>query len=113
MALRDHFITATAQICASLILSKHDPAYTDEDFKKDSRGGYVKVKGKYVETTFKTQNDKKRQKYKLVTDHHWRVSRDAAQIAASIIDITDQYTLPDEVEVKPNAISIHRNNKSE
>ena len=73
----------------------------------------LRQKGKYVETTFKTQNDKKRQKYKLVTDHHWRVSRDAAQIAASIIDITDQYTLPDEVEVKPNAISIHRNNKVE
>lgn len=113
MALRDHFITATAQICASLILSKHDPAYTDEDFKKDSRGGYVKVKGKYVETTFKTQSDKKRQKYSLITDHHWRVSRDAAQIAASIIDITEQYTLPDELGVKPKAISIHRNNKAE
>lgn len=112
MALRDQFIIASAEICSALIQAKHTPALLDEDFKKKKGGNYIKVGGKYVPTTFETHKSK-RNHFVMVTDNEFRLSRDAVAIAAHILDITQQYSLPDEITTKPNVISIHRQTSEE
>jgi hypothetical protein len=113
MALRDQFIIAAAQVCSALITTGHDPDLMDSDFEEVKGGGWIKDKGKFVETTNINHKDNKRKHFKIITDKNWRLSRDAVAIAADILDITEQYELPDEKTEKPNIISIHRTIKDE
>lgn len=109
--LRDYFIQASSSIVAALIVNGHDPELRDTDFEESKKGDYVTVKKPegivYVPTSFETHHDTKMKKYRMVTDKGWRLSRDACEIAASIVDISSQYEFPDELTLEPTAIGLY------